>query len=66
MFHVKHGDSRDLAGARYRRPPEAAAAIFGERFGIAERYAELLGRHGRRVGTDRARAKSTGCGTATS
>jgi 16S rRNA (guanine527-N7)-methyltransferase len=42
MFHVKHADSRDRAVAQVPPPPEAAATIFGERIGIAERYAELL------------------------
>ncbi|MEV3903747.1 16S rRNA (guanine(527)-N(7))-methyltransferase RsmG [Mycobacterium sp. NPDC050551] len=34
MFHVKHAD----AG----RPPEAAAALFGDRLSIAQRYTEIL------------------------
>jgi 16S rRNA (guanine527-N7)-methyltransferase len=42
MFHVKHVDSRDHAVAQIASPPEAAAKIFGERIGVAERYAELL------------------------
>jgi 16S rRNA (guanine527-N7)-methyltransferase len=42
MFHVKHGDSRGLAGCSVPAPPEAATQIFGERLGIAVRYAELL------------------------
>ena len=42
MFHVKHGDSRDRAVAQIPSPPGAAAEIFGERIGVAERYAELL------------------------
>jgi 16S rRNA (guanine527-N7)-methyltransferase len=42
MFHVKHVDSRDRAVAQVPPPPEAAAAIFGERIGVAVRYAELL------------------------
>jgi len=42
MFHVKHADSRDRAVAQVPPPPEAAATIFGERIGVAERYAELL------------------------
>src|SRR5271156_6833812 len=42
MFHVKHVDSRDPAVAQIPPPPEAAAKIFGERIGVAERYAELL------------------------
>src|SRR5882757_7584159 len=42
MFHVKHVDSRDRAVAQIPPPPEAAAKIFGERIGVAERYAELL------------------------
>jgi 16S rRNA (guanine527-N7)-methyltransferase len=42
MFHVKHVDSRDRAVAQVPPPPEAAAKIFGERIGVAERYADLL------------------------
>ena len=42
MFHVKHVDSRDGAVAEIPPPPETAAQIFGERIGVAERYAELL------------------------
>ena len=42
MFHVKHVDSRDRAVAQVPPPPEAAATIFGERIGVAERYAQLL------------------------
>jgi len=39
---VKHVDSRDRAVAEIPPPPEAATKIFGERIGVAERYAELL------------------------
>jgi 16S rRNA (guanine527-N7)-methyltransferase len=42
MFHVKHVDSRDRAPTQIPPPPEAAAEVFGERIGVAERYAELL------------------------
>jgi 16S rRNA (guanine527-N7)-methyltransferase len=42
MFHVKHVDSRDRPVAHVPPPPEAAAEIFGERVGVAERYAEML------------------------
>src|SRR5215471_2276940 len=42
MFHVKHVDSRDPAAPPTLVPPDAAAAIFGERLAVAERYAELL------------------------
>jgi 16S rRNA (guanine527-N7)-methyltransferase len=42
MFHVKHVDSRDRAAAQLPPPPEAAAKLFGDRLGVAERYAELL------------------------
>jgi 16S rRNA (guanine527-N7)-methyltransferase len=42
MFHVKHVDSRDRAVPEIPLPPEAAVKIFGERIGVAERYAELL------------------------
>src|ERR1700722_4300797 len=42
MFHVKHVHSRDHAAAPIPPPPDAAARIFGERIGVAERYAELL------------------------
>ncbi|ORV06929.1 16S rRNA (guanine(527)-N(7))-methyltransferase RsmG [Mycobacterium celatum] len=34
MFHVKH--------VEVATPPDAAAAIFGDRLGVAQRYAELL------------------------
>src|ERR1700732_2055022 len=43
MFHVKHVDSRDRAVTETPLPPEAAVKIFGERMGVAERYAGLLG-----------------------
>ena len=39
---MKHADSRDRAVAQPPPPPDAAAKIFGERIGVAERYAELL------------------------
>jgi 16S rRNA (guanine527-N7)-methyltransferase len=42
MFHVKHADSHDRAAPLVPAAPDAAAAIFGERIGVAERYAELL------------------------
>jgi 16S rRNA (guanine527-N7)-methyltransferase len=43
MFHVKHVDSRDRAVPQIPPPPpEAAAKIFGDRIGVAERYAVLL------------------------
>jgi 16S rRNA (guanine527-N7)-methyltransferase len=42
MFHVKHVDSRDRAVTEIPPPPEAAGKIFGDRIGVAERYAELL------------------------
>ena len=42
MFHVKHADSRDRAPAQIPPTPDASAKIFGERLGVAERYAELL------------------------
>jgi 16S rRNA (guanine527-N7)-methyltransferase len=42
MFHVKHVDSRDHAVAPIPPPPDTATEIFGERLGIAERYADLL------------------------
>ncbi len=40
MFHVKHVDSRDANTSLL--PPPAAAAIFGDRLNLAERYAQLL------------------------
>jgi 16S rRNA (guanine527-N7)-methyltransferase len=46
MFHVTHGDSRDLARGLAPAPPEAASQIFGKRLGIAVRYAELLAEFG--------------------
>jgi 16S rRNA (guanine527-N7)-methyltransferase len=42
MFHVKHVDSRDRAVAEVPSPPDAATQIFGDRIGVAERYAGLL------------------------
>jgi 16S rRNA (guanine527-N7)-methyltransferase len=42
MFHVKHVDSRGRAVVHVPPPPDAAAKIFGDRIGVAERYAELL------------------------
>jgi 16S rRNA (guanine527-N7)-methyltransferase len=42
MFHVKHVDSRDPTAPPTLVPPDAAAAIFGQRLAVAERYAELL------------------------
>ena len=42
MFHVKHVDSRDRAVVVVPPPPDAAGKIFGDRIGVAERYAGLL------------------------
>jgi 16S rRNA (guanine527-N7)-methyltransferase len=42
MFHVKHVDSHDRATPLVPSAPDAAALIFGDRIGLAERYAELL------------------------
>ena len=42
MFHVKHADSHDRAAPLVPPAPDAAARIFGDRIGLAERYAELL------------------------
>jgi 16S rRNA (guanine527-N7)-methyltransferase len=42
MFHVKHADSHDRAAPLVPPAPDAAALIFGDRIGLAERYAELL------------------------
>jgi 16S rRNA (guanine527-N7)-methyltransferase len=42
MFHVKHVDSHDHAATRLPPPPDAAAALFGDRLDVAERYAEML------------------------
>ena len=39
---MKHVDSRARAAAQVPPPPDAAAKIFGDRIGVAERYAELL------------------------
>jgi 16S rRNA (guanine527-N7)-methyltransferase len=41
MFHVKHVDSRDRE-IPVAPAPEAASAIFGDRLGVAQRYAQLL------------------------
>ncbi|MCV7404699.1 16S rRNA (guanine(527)-N(7))-methyltransferase RsmG [Mycobacterium marseillense] len=48
MFHVKHGGPAEAAGEPPGpdpdpgAPPETAAAVFGERLEIAQRYARLL------------------------
>lgn len=47
MFHVKHAGSADEAGPAGEGgdpgpPVDPAAAVFGERLGVAHRYAELL------------------------
>jgi 16S rRNA (guanine527-N7)-methyltransferase len=42
MFHVKHVDSHDRAAPLVPPAPDSAALIFGDRIGLAERYAELL------------------------
>lgn len=47
MFHVKHVDSREPPQSASVTPPgaavaSAAAEVFGERLGLAERYAEIL------------------------
>jgi 16S rRNA (guanine527-N7)-methyltransferase len=44
MFHVKHGGPDEAAGepAGPGAPPETAAAVFGERLEVAQRYASLL------------------------
>jgi 16S rRNA (guanine527-N7)-methyltransferase len=42
MFHVKHVDSRQRAAPLVPPAPDAAAPIFGDRIGVATRYAELL------------------------
>src|SRR5690242_8885347 len=48
MFHVKHGRAAKAATGRSAEdaadgsPRDAAAAVFGERLGIAQRYAEFL------------------------
>src|ERR1700712_3402909 len=42
MFHVKHVDPRDREASLVPPAPEAAAHIFGDRIGLATRYAELL------------------------
>jgi 16S rRNA (guanine527-N7)-methyltransferase len=42
MFHVKHVDSHDCGTPLVPTAPDSAALIFGDRIGLAERYAELL------------------------
>jgi 16S rRNA (guanine527-N7)-methyltransferase len=42
MFHVNHVDPRNGAAPPVPPPPDAAAQIFGDRIGLAHRYAELL------------------------
>jgi 16S rRNA (guanine527-N7)-methyltransferase len=46
MFHVKHADGDAAVEERAEPGPvsDAAAAIFGGRVDLAQRYAELLGR----------------------
>ncbi len=39
---MKHADSHDRAASPLPPAPDAAALIFGDRIGLAERYAELL------------------------
>jgi 16S rRNA (guanine527-N7)-methyltransferase len=42
MFHVKHVDSREPEVPLVPPAPDAATLIFGDRIGVATRYAELL------------------------
>jgi 16S rRNA (guanine527-N7)-methyltransferase len=42
MFHVKHVVPRDRTAPQIPPPPDAAAAIFGDRLAVAQRYADLL------------------------
>jgi 16S rRNA (guanine527-N7)-methyltransferase len=42
MFHVKHVVPRDRTVSEIAGLPDAATAIFGDRLGLARRYAELL------------------------
>ena len=45
MFHVKHGEPGEAAapvGGEADRAPDAAAAIFGQRIDLAQRYARWL------------------------
>ncbi|OBH62892.1 16S rRNA (guanine(527)-N(7))-methyltransferase RsmG [Mycobacterium sp. E2479] len=47
MFHVKHDGPQNVAGrsgedAGIRNAPDSAAAIFAERLGTAQQYAEIL------------------------
>ncbi|HEY1841932.1 MAG TPA: 16S rRNA (guanine(527)-N(7))-methyltransferase RsmG [Mycobacterium sp.] len=46
MFHVKHVESRNGVAPQTPAPPDAAAAIFGDRLGLAHRYAMLLAETG--------------------
>jgi 16S rRNA (guanine527-N7)-methyltransferase len=42
MFHVKHVVPDERSAPQVPPPPEAATVIFGDRLGLARRYAELL------------------------
>jgi 16S rRNA (guanine527-N7)-methyltransferase len=42
MFHVKHADPHDREAPLVPPAPDVAALIFGDRIGLAVRYAELL------------------------
>lgn len=44
MFHVKHGGGGERAGLQSSDPlaPDAAAALFGSRLGLAQQYAAVL------------------------
>lgn len=46
MFHVKHVDSHEPAELSPAESKPAAAAVFGERLDLAERYAEILATDG--------------------
>jgi 16S rRNA (guanine527-N7)-methyltransferase len=42
MFHVKHVVPGKRSAPQIPPPPDIATAVFGERLGLAQRYAELL------------------------
>jgi 16S rRNA (guanine527-N7)-methyltransferase len=42
MFHVKHVVPGKPTAPRIPPPPDTATAVFGDRLGLAQRYAELL------------------------
>ncbi|OBA81838.1 16S rRNA (guanine(527)-N(7))-methyltransferase [Mycobacterium sp. 1164966.3] len=46
MFHVKHGGSCERAAVTGGDPPDAAAAVFGAKLPVVQRYADILASDG--------------------